>query len=88
MLNVGQVSVAKDGMAEFRIRSNKSLLQHIIPIFNRNSLLTSKYYDYDLFKKGLRIITDDSISKDHKHLMLLELKEKNKIKPNNYISPA
>lgn len=50
MLGVGEVRVASDGMAEFRIRDTKLLLEHIIPLFDQHRLLTSKCFNYSLFK--------------------------------------
>ena len=44
MLGVGQVSISGN-MAEYRIRDIKSILQHIIPIFDKYPLLTSKYFN-------------------------------------------
>ncbi len=85
-LGVGQVSVSADGMAEYRLRDVKKIIQHIIPIFDKNILLTSKHYNYDLFKQAAFILTDTSISTAHKHILLTELKSK--VRPDNYISPA
>lgn len=84
-LGVGQVSVSVDGMAEYRLRDVKKIIQHIIPLFDKYPLLTSKYYNYDLFKQAAYILTDTSIPKAQRHLLLVELK--NQVRPNNYISP-
>nr|YP_009517217.1 LAGLIDADG homing endonuclease [Myochromella boudieri]AYE93141.1 LAGLIDADG homing endonuclease [Myochromella boudieri] len=73
-------------MAEFRIRDRKLLLQHIIPIFDQYPLLTSKYYNYELFKKALLISSNSAIPTIKKHAMLVELK--NQVRPNNYVSPV
>ena len=85
-LGVGQVSLSADGMAEYRLRDVKKIIQHIIPLFDKNILLTSKYYNYDLFRQAAFIMTDTSISTAHKHILLTELKSK--VRPDNYISPA
>jgi hypothetical protein len=85
-LNVGEVRVANDDMAEFRIRNTKILLDQIIPIFDKHCLLTSKYFHYDLFKKALIIKTNPSLTNIQKQNMLSILK--NKVLPNDYISPA
>jgi len=85
-LGVGQVSVSADGMAEYRLRNVKKIVQHIIPLFDKYPLLTSKYYNYDLFKKAAFILTDNSISTSDKHILLSELKSK--VRPDNYISPV
>ena len=85
MLGVGEVRVATDGMAEFRIRDTKLLLQHIIPLFDQHRLLTSKYFNYDLFKQGLLTTANSSLTTDQKHAILDELKRQ--IRPRDYISP-
>lgn len=88
MLGVGQVSVSSNGDAEFRIRDTKKIVQHIIPIFDKYPLLTSKYYNYDLFKQVAIIKTNSSLSTAQKHLLILNLKSKVLCRPDNYISPA
>ena len=88
MLGVGQVSAASqpNGDAEFLIRDTKKIVQHIIPIFDKYPLLTSKYYNYDLFKQVAIIKTNSSLSTAQKHILISELKSK--VRPDNYISPA
>lgn len=86
ILGVGQVSVGVDGMAEYRLRDVKKIVQHIIPLFDKYPLLTSKHYKYDLFKQAAFILTDTSISTAYKHILLTELKSK--VRPDNYMSPA
>lgn len=83
MLGVGEVRVARDGMAEFQIRDSKLLLQHIIPLFDQHRLLTSKYFNYDLFKQGL--LTTANSSLEEKHAILCQLKRQ---VPSDYISPV
>ena len=85
-LGVGQISVSADGMAEYRLRDVNKIIQHIIPLFDKYPLLTSKYYNYDLFKQAALILTDTSILTTDKHILLTELKSK--VWPDNYISPA
>lgn len=86
MLGVGQISVTPNGDAEFRIRDTKKIVQHIIPIFDKYPLLTSKYYNYDLFKQVAIIKTNSSLSTAQKHILISEIKSK--VRPDNYISPA
>jgi LAGLIDADG endonuclease len=85
MLGVGQVSISGN-MAEYRIRDLKSILQHIIPIFDKYPLLTSKYFNYDLFKQAALICSNPLLSKEKKDKLLTELQSK--IRPEEYISPA
>lgn len=85
-LGVGQISVSADGMAEYRLRDVKKVIQHIIPLFDKYPLLTSKHYNYDLFKQAAFILIDTSKSTSDKHILLSQLKSK--VVPDNYISPA
>jgi hypothetical protein len=91
-LGIGEVRVANSSrgtahnMAEFRVRNKQLLLQHIIPLFDQNRLLTSKFYDYELFKQALLVATDASLTSSQKHTMLTELKIK--VRPTDYISPV
>lgn len=71
---MGQVQVAKNGMADFRIRDRDVLLTHIIPLFDQHLLLTSKYYNYVLFKKALLVSTNRSFTTLQKHQMLTSLR--------------
>lgn len=89
MLGVGDVRVASDGMAEYRIRDTKLLLQHIVPLFDQHRLLTSKYYNYELFKQALLIATNSAIPTIQKQAMLTELKNKGFARAaSGYVSPA
>ena len=85
MLGVGQVSISGN-MAEYRIRDIQSILQHIIPIFDKYPLLTSKYFNYDLFKQAALIFSNPLLSKEKKDELLTELQSQ--IIPEEYISPA
>jgi hypothetical protein len=73
-------------MAEYCLQDVKKIIQHIIPLFDNYPLLTSKYYNYDIFKQAAFILTDTSISTTDKNILLNNLKSK--VRPNNYISPA
>ncbi len=61
------------------------LKEIILPIFDENILLSSKYYNYIIFRECLLIYLDDNISKHNKILKIREIKEKPM--PNNYQSP-
>jgi LAGLIDADG endonuclease len=63
MLGVAQVSISGN-KAESRIRDIKSIIQHIIPIFDKYPLLTSKYFNYDLFKQAALIFSNPLLSKE------------------------
>jgi LAGLIDADG endonuclease len=86
MLGVGQVVVSADGMAEYRLRDLNSILLHIIPLFDKHLLLTSKYYNFKLFKQAALVKNNATLSTEQKNNLLFDLKRK--IRPDNYISPA
>lgn len=86
-LGVGQVAVSGN-IAEFRIRDRAQITQVILPLFDKHPLLTSKYYNYDLFKQAAVIMCDTTLPSATKHELLNKLKMKSLEMPNGYISPA
>ena len=76
LLGVGQVLVEPNGDAEFRIRDTEKIVQHIIPIFDKYPLLTSKYYNYYLFRQAALILSNKSISISERNYSLKNLKNK------------
>jgi len=87
MLGVGTVYVPKNGRtARYRLRNVEHIIVHLIPILDKYPLLTSKYYNYDLFKKAAIILWNKDITAKEKDMRLQSLKNNNTI-PNNYISP-
>lgn len=88
MLGVGSVSAtdAKDNTAHYRVRNIQHIIQYILPIFDAYPLLTSKYFNYDLFKKAILIMNDSSLSNQEKEEKISYLKAQSL--PDNYISPA
>ena len=84
-LKVG--SITKDGTkAQFMIRDRKSIGSIIIPIFDKHHLLTTKHFNYILFKKAFFILEDTQLSKEEKNNKLVEIKN---IKPSkDYASPV
>lgn len=86
-LGVGSVYVPKNGRtARYRLRDVEHIVLYLIPVFDKFPLLTSKYYNYDLFKKARLILYDKSLSTKEKDEKLNNL-SKNKTIPDNYISP-
>lgn len=84
-LGVGYIT--KDGKKlQFFIRDRKSIESVLIPIFDKYSLLTAKYFDYIKFKKALSILNDTEVSKKYKDIEIQKLKDSKP--PVNYISPA
>lgn len=88
MLRVGYVYVpnTKDQCAEYVIRDSQVLTEIILPIFDRYTLLTSKQYNYDKFRKALLIYTDRNLSLLEKDTKLTELK--GEVLPLDYVSIA
>lgn len=91
-LGVGEVRVVNSlenlskNMGEYRIRDRKLLLKHIIPLFEKTPLLTSKQYNFEKFKKALLISTNPNLSKTEKDNLLKKIKKE--IRPENYLSPV
>ena len=85
-LGVGKVYVSKDNMAEYSLRDVKKIISIIIPIFDKYPLLTSKYFNYNLFRQAAFILNDISISSAEKNKLLADLKTK--VRPDSYVSPA
>lgn len=88
MLGVGSVSAtdAKENTAHYRVRNIQHIIQYILPIFDTYPLLTSKYFNYDLFKKAILIMNDSTLSNQEKDEKISYLKAQSL--PDNYISPA
>ena len=86
MLGVGKVIKLSDGMCFYHINDIKNIEKIILPIFNNFPLLTSKYYDFLMFKQAVLILNNKNIQAEQKDIFLINLK--NNIKPENYISPA
>jgi hypothetical protein len=86
-LGKGSIYVEKDGkFAHFRIRDLETITKLIIPIFEKYPLLTSKYFNYLRFKKASEILSNKSLSKTEKDLLLEYLMSQEM--PSGYISPA
>jgi hypothetical protein len=88
ILGVGSVSVtnSKDNCAEYRVRNINHIIQYILPIFDKYPLLTSKHFNYTIFKQAILIMNDSTLTKEQKDLLISELKSQ--AMPNGYISPA
>lgn len=84
---LGVGSITKDNTkGQYFIRDRKLIESVIIPIFDKYPLLTSKYFDYEKFKKALILLNDVNLNKQDKNTKLLEIKN-SKVKVN-YVSPA
>ena len=85
IIGVGSVSIQNND-AEFRVWKLDHIIQYVIPIFDKYPLLTSKYYNYNLFKEAANIISNKTLGTAEKDAQLIELK--GRMKPEDYISPA
>lgn len=86
-LGVGSVNLESNKTkGDFRIRDRKSIGSVIIPIFDKYPLLTSKYYEYQKFRKAYEILNKPDLSTKEKDNLLLDLKSQTV--PESYISPA
>lgn len=85
-LGAGSIFVeSKNDMAHFRIRDLKVINERIFPIFDKYPLLTTKYFNYNIFKEAYRILDNKNLTKLEKSNLLENLLL---TKPSNlYISP-
>lgn len=85
-LGVGSVNLQSNNNGDFRIRDRKSIGSVIIPIFDKYPLLTSKYYEYQKFRKAYHILNNSNLSTKEKDNLLLDLKSQTV--SEGYISPG
>lgn len=86
-LGIGNINKEdKTKMVNYRIRDRKKLLEIIFPIFDKNPLLTSKYFDYLKFKEAFNILEDSNLTKTQKDELMYNLVKK--VPSESYISPA
>lgn len=87
ILGVGTVYVPANGRtASYRLRNVEHIVLYLLPIFDIYPLLTSKFYNYNLFKQAALILYDKNLSIRKKDLKLKALQDQKGI-PINYISP-
>lgn len=88
-LKIGSISIIdKNSMAVYRIRNRTHIIKYILPIFDANPLLTSKFFKYQIFKKSILIANAPNFTLEEKNSLLLNLKLKSMKLPDNYISPT
>jgi Cytochrome C and Quinol oxidase polypeptide I/LAGLIDADG endonuclease len=86
-LGVGSVNIESNKpMASYRIRDLKTIGSVIIPIFDRYTLLTTKYFNYIKFKQAYTILKNPELTKLERNRLLEDLKSTTPTK--SYISPA
>ena len=86
-LGVGSIFVeSKKDLVHFRIRDRKVINSIIFPIFDKYPLLTTKYFNYNIFKEAYFILENKNLTKLEKNKLLENLLL---TKPSNsYISPV
>ena len=87
--NLGYGSVSKSSKqtwGNFRITDRKVLNKVIFPIFDKYPLLTSKYFNYQRFKKAFYILENKNFTTVVKNEKIKELLSSEL--PADYISPA
>lgn len=87
-LGVGSVTRfdKNSNMIDFKIRDKNSLLNVIIPLFDKYPLLTTKRFHYLIFKTCLLISNNKNLSQLEKIDLINKLKDKEP--NNNYMSDA
>ena len=63
-------------IAEFRIRKIQHIIQYILPIFDKYPLLTTKHFNYILFREAILILADPLKSKEEKDKLITDIKIK------------
>nr|AYE93279.1 LAGLIDADG homing endonuclease [Termitomyces sp.] len=86
-LGIGNINKEdKTKMVNYRIRDRKKLLEIIFPIFDKNPLLTSKYFYYLKFKEAFNILEDSNYTKTQKDELMYNLVKR--VPSESYISPV
>nr|WBU10881.1 hypothetical protein [Malassezia psittaci] len=86
MLKVGSIYTNKKIIVEFVIQDKKMIIKHILPIFKKYPLLTSKDFYYKNFCEAILISEDISISKEKMNNDITIINQK--FIPNNFVSSA
>lgn len=63
-------------MISYVLSNNKYIAKVLLPIFDNYPLLTSKSYNYKLFKEATLILNDNSLDKITKNQYLTDIKSK------------
>jgi hypothetical protein len=86
-LGVGNINKeTNSNMVNYRIRDRKQLVDIIFPIFDKYSLLTTKYFNYIKFKEAYDILENSNLTKIQKDNLMFDLVKK--LPSKNYISPT
>lgn len=80
ILGVGQVFEDRAGMVVYKLSNRKHIESVINPILDNYPPRGVKYYEYQIFKKGLEVAKDPLKTAAEKSKKLEELKEESKEK--------
>lgn len=72
---VGKIHVDKFGMCVYKITDSNILRNVIVPILDENPPRGVKYHEYIIFKKGLDVMKDDTLTRPEKLSKMRVLKE-------------
>jgi len=73
-LKCGHISKSKDRINYF-VNDRNSLLHVILPLFDYENLNSSKYHQYEVFKKAVTLIKDKSHLTDKGKLEIINCKK-------------
>lgn len=85
-LKVGKIARHEKTMISYILRNKTHIEEVLFPIFDKYTLLSSKFFNYLKFKESILISNDPFLSQKDKILKIKSIK--NKIMPENYVSPA
>jgi hypothetical protein len=86
-LGVGSVYHHPNNNASYRLRNVKHIIEYLLPIFDKYSLLTSKCHSYYLFKQAAIILNNNRLTMSEKDRRLIRILS-DKTLPSDYISHA
>lgn len=79
IMKVGKVREDSLGMITWKVTDRKKIKEFILPVFDIYPPRGVKYHEYDIFKQGLAIVENPSLTTDEKHQKLILLKKQSKI---------
>lgn len=70
ILGAGKITSTPDGMSSLRIRNRQHLKRFVFPVFEKYSLLSSKYYDFIKVRDAARLLDDNTLSSTQRQQQL------------------
>ena len=84
-LDIGLVTI-QGKTCSYRVHAFQTIVETLVPIFDKYPLLTSKYFYYLKFKEAYRILEDPSLTKIQRNALMFELVSTKA--SEGYVSPA